>query len=202
MYSIWQKIGWVIYWAMFSQTPPFTLLNDYYIYIDLTVRIKIQSDMYPRKWVINFHSQLFCGSKTINNLKLNLIILLNNALPRIAFHICWDKPRCINKQRTVAFKHILIKELSCQTLQDFFSFILCTQIYTHAQNKLQIIAKQWLGSMLWSQFWAIFPNFRRTLCRFSLRPILGSIFALTFSFWVKKPPIFSSIFSANIFLKS
>jgi hypothetical protein len=59
------------------------------------------------------------------------------------------------------------------------------------------------GSMFWSQFSAIFANFRRKNWRFSHKPLCyDQIFAKSSSCWSKKTPILSPIFSAKIFLKS
>jgi hypothetical protein len=57
-----------------------------------------------------------------------------------------------------------------------------------------------LGSMLWSQFSAIFANFRRKNCRFSQKPMLWSKFCIIYLalFWVKNAIFFAEFFGENI----
>jgi hypothetical protein len=61
--------------------------------------------------------------------------------------------------------------------------------------------KTFLGSMLWSPFSAIFPNFRRKKWCFTQTPMLWSNFYIILLCWPKRP-IFSQNFSAKIFKKS
>jgi hypothetical protein len=56
-----------------------------------------------------------------------------------------------------------------------------------------------LGSMLWSQFSAIFANFRRKICRFSQKPMLWSQFLQKLTeVWEKSAKIFAKFFGENI----
>jgi hypothetical protein len=56
-----------------------------------------------------------------------------------------------------------------------------------------------LGSMLWSQFSAIFANFRRKIWRFSQKPMLWSQFFQKITVvWAKNAKIFAKFFGENI----
>jgi hypothetical protein len=56
------------------------------------------------------------------------------------------------------------------------------------------------GSMLWSQFSAIFANFRRKNWRFSQKPMLWSQFLQKLAVvWAKNANIFANFFVKNIF---
>jgi hypothetical protein len=57
-----------------------------------------------------------------------------------------------------------------------------------------------LGSMLWSQFSAIFENFRQKNWRFSQKPMLWSQFLHNLAlFWGKNAKFIAEFFSKNIF---
>jgi hypothetical protein len=59
--------------------------------------------------------------------------------------------------------------------------------------------KTFQGSMLWSQFSAIFANFRRINWRFSQKPILWSQFLQKLAVvWAKNANIFAKFFVENI----
>jgi hypothetical protein len=68
------------------------------------------------------------------------------------------------------------------------------------KKKIQIlVARVYLGSMLWSQFSAIFDNFRRKNWRFSQKPMLWSQFLQKLAVvWAKNFNIFAKIFGENI----
>jgi hypothetical protein len=96
-----------------------------------------------------------------------------------------------------------------------FSFSTCSLILNHELDKQAIycvkvrapfyrrqaihrsLHKNYMGSMLWSQFSAIFANFRRKNWRFSQKPMLWSKFCIIL-IWVKNANFFAEFFGENI----